>query len=198
MIAPEVQHRITYFKRYRMEIDLQEGLPCWDLPQGYFFVPWDEALLPLHAEVKFHCFIDEIDATVFPSLGSRQGCSRLMREIRQKPGFCPEATWLLATPSETCGTVQGVCDRTGLGAIQNLGITRSHRGKGLGKSLLLQSLAGFRRQGASRVFLEVTSQNDLAIRLYRNLGFRSRKTLYKAVDALAFLEPSSPDPGWFL
>jgi ribosomal protein S18 acetylase RimI-like enzyme len=197
MIVSDV-HRITYFKRFRMEVDLQQGLPgVPELPAGYFFVPWDEALLPLHAEVKFQSFVEEIDATVFPSLGSRQGCGRLMREIRQKPGFCAGATWLLANREETCGTVQGVCDRQ-VGAIQNLGITPSHRGKGLGKALLVQALQGFRRAGAQRVYLEVTSENDLAIRLYRNLGFRCRKTLYKAVDALAALEPASPDPGWFL
>src|SRR5271156_6287260 len=89
---------VTYFKRYRMEIDLLQSLPSLaELPAGYFFVPWDEALLPLHAEVKYRCFLEEIDAVVFPSLSSRQGCSRLMREIRQKSGFCAEATWLVAT-----------------------------------------------------------------------------------------------------
>jgi ribosomal protein S18 acetylase RimI-like enzyme len=34
----------------------------------------------------------------------------------------------------------------------------------------------------------VTAQNDSAIRLYRRLGFRCRKTLYKAVDAEASLQ----------
>lgn len=198
MIAADVQ-RITYFKRFRMEIDLRQVLPpAWALPAEYFLVPWDEALLPLHAEVKFQSFVDEIDAVVFPSLGSRQGCTRLMKEIRQKPGFCPEATWLIANREETVGTVQGVRDISGAGAIQNLGVKRSHRGKGLGKALLLQALDGFRSRAVPRVYLEVTSQNDLAIRLYRQLGFRCRKTLYKAVDALAALESTSSDPGWFL
>src|SRR5436190_17710089 len=98
MIAPDLTHSITYFKRFRMEIDLRDPLPAvGDLPAGYFFVPWDEGLLSMHAEVKFQSFIEEIDTRVFPSLGSRQGCSRLMREIRGKAGFCPEATWLIAT-----------------------------------------------------------------------------------------------------
>jgi len=185
MIAPDAPASVTYFKRYRMEIDLLQSLPTLaELPVGYFFVPWDEALLPLHSEVKFRCFLEEIDAVVFPSLATRQGCSRLMREIRQKSGFCPEATWLIATREETCGTVQGVREASGIGAIQNLGVTREHRGKGLGKALLLQALHGFRCRGLQRVHLEVTSKNDLAIQLYRNLGFRCRKTIYRAVDPL--------------
>ena len=47
------------------------------------------------------------------------------------------------------------------------------------------ALHGFRRAGVGRVFLEVTAQNDAAIRLYHGLGFRRRKTVYKAVDTAA-------------
>ena len=199
MIASDAATGVTYFKRYRMEIDLLQSLPALaELPAGYFFVAWDEALLPLHAEVKYRSFVEEIDSTVFPSLSSRPGCTRLMNEIRRKAGFCSEATWLIATREETCGTVQGVREPSGFGAIQNLGITRQHRGKGLGKALLLQSLHGFRCAGVQRVHLEVTSQNGLAIQLYRNLGFRCRKTIYRAVDVLAGVEAGQQESGWLL
>ncbi len=184
MIASDPSSSVIYFKRYRMDVDLLQTLPTLaELPPGYFFVGWDEGLLAQHAEVKYRCFLEEIDAVVFPSLATRQGCARLMREIRAKPGFCPEATWLIATRDETCGTVQGVREGRGGGAIQNLGVTRQHRGQGLGKALLLQALHGFRCRGVQRVHLEVTAQNGLAIQLYRNLGFRCRKTIYRAVDA---------------
>jgi ribosomal protein S18 acetylase RimI-like enzyme len=198
MIASDASS-VIYFKRYRMEIDLLQSLPALaELPTGYFFVGWDEALLPLHAEVKFRSFVEEIDSTVFPSLATRQGCSRLMKEIRHKAGFCAEATWLIATREETCGTVQGVREQSGFGAIQNLGITRQHRGKGLGKALLLQALHGFRCAGVQKVHLEVTSQNGLAIQLYRNLGFRCRKTIYRAVDAMSGTAPEQQESGWLL
>jgi ribosomal protein S18 acetylase RimI-like enzyme len=58
----------------------------------------------------------------------------------------------------------------------------AHRGRGLGTALLLKALEGFRRRGLGRAFLEVTAQNVAAVQLYRRLGFRCRKTLYKAVD----------------
>jgi ribosomal protein S18 acetylase RimI-like enzyme len=173
---------IAYFKRFRMEMDLHDAPPVPPLPAVFYWVPWDESLLELHAEVKFHCFHDEIDATVFPSLGDRVGCSCLMNEICRKPGFLPQATWLLACEGGYCGTVQGVRDRSGLGAVQNLGVTPAFRGRGFGSALLLQALQGFRRAGLGRAFLEVTAQNDGAIRLYRRLGFRCRKTIYKAVE----------------
>ena len=182
---------IAYFKRFRMEVDLNELPPLSPLPEGYCWLPWDEALLEAHADAKFRSFYEEIDAIVFPSLSSLDGCQHLMREISRKHGFCPEATWLIACSEGYCGTVQGVRERSGLGAIQNLGITPAHRGRGLVRALLLQALHGFRRAGLGRAFLEVTAQNEGAIRLYRRLGFRCRKTLYKAVDTSHSFQPEA-------
>lgn len=180
---------LTYFKRFRMEIDLgglTPGTP-W-LPPGYRFVPWDASLLPAHAETKYQSFRCELDANVFPCLGDFDGCVRLMQEISQKEGFLGEATWLVVYGSqqEFCGTIQGIRDRSGMGAIQNLGITPEHRNRGIGTSLLFQSLHGFRRAGLRRVFLEVTAQNEGAIKLYRRLGFYRSRTVYKAVEVAPF------------
>jgi RimJ/RimL family protein N-acetyltransferase len=185
MIPQTEARRISYFKRFRMEIELFDAPAAVVLPPGYALLPWQEDQVEQHAEVMFRSFHDEVDATVFPSLGDRQGSVSLMNEIRRKPGFLPEATWLLASPEGYCGSVQGVRERIGLGAIQNLGITLPHRGRGLGTALLLQALHGFRRAGLGRAFLEVTAQNDAAVRLYRRVGFRRRKTVYKAVEVRA-------------
>ncbi len=172
---------VTYFKRFKMEIDLYDVPPIPPLPPGFYWVAWDPSLVALHAEVKYHSFHEEIDASVFPSLSNRHGCHYLMNDISRRPGFVPEATWLLAEPRGYCGTVQGVRERYGMGAIQNLGVIPSHRGRGLGTALLLKALHGFRQVGLGRAFLEVTAQNEAAVRLYRRIGFRCRKTLYKAV-----------------
>jgi ribosomal protein S18 acetylase RimI-like enzyme len=108
-----------------------------------------------------------------------------MTEIAGRSGFVPQATWLLehwpsdARKPEFCGTIQGVADGN-LGAIQNVGVTASHRGRGLGTVLMWQSLAGFRQAGIERVYLEVTAQNRGACRLYRRLGFQPTKVVYKA------------------
>jgi ribosomal protein S18 acetylase RimI-like enzyme len=184
MIASGEQRRISYFKRYRMEIDLYDSPPPATLPDGYTLVRWQPELLERHAEVLYYSFCDEIDAKVFPSLGNRQGCLSLMGEISRKPGFLPEATWLVAHGEDYCGTIQGIRERTGQGAIQNVGITWAHRRKGLGSALLMQALHGFRRAGLGRAFLEVTAQNELAVQLYWRLGFRRRRTVYKAVEVM--------------
>ena len=178
----------TYFKRYRMEHGLTGRDFSRPAPEGYYFWRWKVSLLDAFAEAKYLSFRDEIDANVFPCLGELDGCRRLMTEISQKPGFLPEATWLAVyqpterSEPEYCGTVQGIRSRNGMGSIQNLGITPPHRDCGLGTSLLFQALEGFRRTGLKRVFLEVTAQNDGAIRLYHRLGFTTVKTVFKTVE----------------
>ena len=180
---------LTYFKRYRMEMDLAEPLfPEPALPRDYRFVPWERSLLETHADTKYRCFFAEIDANVFPCLGEADGCLQLMDEISQKDGFLAGATWLIRFDepgrrmADHCGTIQGIRDRSGMGSVQNLGITPEHRGCGLGTCLLNKALSGFRAAGLRRVFLEVTAQNAGAVRLYRRIGFRKVRTVYKAVE----------------
>ncbi len=173
---------ITYYKRFRMEIDLGGPSDPPPLPERFAWVGWDETLLDRHAEVKYLSFRDEIDASVFPCLGDRYGCQRLMREIRRKPGFLGEATWLILSPEGFIGTVQGVMDRGPIGAIQNVGVVPAYRGHGLGRALVRKALGGFIRAGLRRAYLEVTAENSSAVKLYREVGFRRAKTLYKAVD----------------
>jgi hypothetical protein len=180
---------VTYFKRYRMEIDLAgRDFSGAVAPPGYLLLPWDAALLEAHAEVKYRAFCGEIDANVFTCLSSYAGCLRLMDEIVRKPRFLAEATWLAVYrhggEADYCGTVQGIQDTSGLGAIQNLGITPEHRGTGLGTVLMHRSLDGFRRMGLRRAYLEVTAQNDGAIRLYERMGFCRCRTAYKAVEVV--------------
>jgi hypothetical protein len=182
---------LTYFKRYRMQVDLtRTAHPQPQLPLGYGFAPWSPELLESYADTKYRSFRMELDSHVFPCLGDVDGCRRLMQEISLKEGFLSEATWLVAwhgspgKPPEYCGTIQGIRDEHGWGSVQNVGTTPEHRGRGIGTCLVLQSLQGFRDAGLRRVCLEVTAQNTRAIRLYRRLGFRKVRTLYKAVEVV--------------
>jgi hypothetical protein len=90
---------ISYFKRYRMEVELAELPAVPPLPAGHSWLPWDETLLDAHADVKFQCFQDEVDAIIFPNLGNRDGCRRLMAEIRRRPGRSAAAAPCRASPS---------------------------------------------------------------------------------------------------
>jgi len=180
---------LTYFKRFRMEYDLSgEMFARPEMPRGYWLFAWDDRLQEAHGTAKYESFRFELDANVFPCLGDSEGCHRLIRDIVSRSGFLPEATWLIGTQSplqkrfEYCGTIQGIRDDRDIGSIQNLGITPTHRGRGLGCLLLWQALEGFRSQGLRRASLEVTAQNTRALGLYQRLGFRTVRTVYKAID----------------
>jgi ribosomal protein S18 acetylase RimI-like enzyme len=178
---------VTYFKRFRMEIDLRDQrIGPILLPGGYRLIAWQPDWISEHAEAKYHSFRHEIDADVFSCLSELNGCYRLMEEISLKEGFLPEATWLAAYEGahdiEYCGTIQGIRVTHRYGAIQNVGITPEHRGRGIGTALIQASLCGFQQVGLPRAYLEVTAQNERAVRLYKRLGFRRTKTLFKAVE----------------
>ena len=183
---------LTYFKRYRMEIDLTgRDLARPALRPGYRFVAWSQSLLEGHAKAQYLSFRDEIDANVFPCFGDLAGCRRLIEEITQKGGFLPAATWLAIHDGsgrkgeEFCGTIQGVRDHQGMGSVQNVGIAPHHRNQQVGTALLFRALQGFVEAGLTRVHLEVTAQNEAAIRLYRRLGFIQVKTVFKAAEVVS-------------
>ncbi|QDU20901.1 GNAT family N-acetyltransferase [Urbifossiella limnaea] len=192
--------RIEYYKRYRMELDLRRPptgaadesghILRATLPAGCHWLPWHDSLLGTHAEVKALSFLDELDTAVFPCLGSLAGCHDLMTAIRTRPGFCPQATWLVGTTPDHAalargcvGTIQGLIDDAGHGGVQNIGVLPELRGRGIGRALLLKALAGFAAVGVKRVFLEVTALNEPAVRMYRSIGFRCTRTTYRGVPA---------------
>lgn len=183
---------VTYFKRYRMELRLDDrpALPddSGEIGEGFRLLPWSPKLLTRHAEVKWASFRDEIDAHVFPCLGDLDGCRQLMREISSRKNFVPQATWLACRESsfgndmQLCGTIQGLLSSAREGAIQNVGVHPECRDLGIGTALLTRALDGFRQVGCRYVNLEVTVQNTAAIRLYERFGFRHVETLFKIAE----------------
>jgi ribosomal protein S18 acetylase RimI-like enzyme len=195
LIAPIIQHDVRYFKRFRMEIDLVPPLPpVPSLASEFRWTPWSDDLLEAHARVKQQVFADEIDGLVFPNLVCKDGCIRLMREIRNRWGFRRDATWLIAHGDAFIATIQGVSERGGIGAIQNVGVIPEYRGRGLGRTLVLKALHAFRDAGLALGRLEVTADNAAAVGLYRRLGFRYRKTLFKICDPMALV----PSGDWLI
>jgi ribosomal protein S18 acetylase RimI-like enzyme len=180
---------LTYYKRYRMELNLRRTvLREARLSKDYVWAAWDAGLSWAHATAKYESFVGDVDSEVFPSLGDRTACAKLMDAISGHSGFVPQSTWLVQfigsefrgpTP---CGTIQGLRISPTYGQIQNVGVSPLHRGVGLGRALVLRCLAGFQSVGVTRVQLEVTAANRHAVELYRSLGFSLAHTSYREVD----------------
>ena len=185
-----------YVRRFRMVIDLRSTpLPVARLPEEYHWIGWNSSLTTRHADVKYACFQSERDSDVFPCLGSMAGCHQLMHDIAMHESFLPETTWMIGYRPEAgncffdddfhsidCATIQGIATNKTIGSIQNVGVLADHRGLGLGRSLVLKSLHGFRSKIIKRVILEVTAENRPAVDLYKSIGFCVVRTMYKAVN----------------
>ena len=178
-----------FVRRVRMEA-ATAGAPLPEAPAEFRLAPWRPDRADDHAAAKFDAFAGEPDALLFPALATARGCRALMADIARQPLFVPEATWLAVRrggsvsgggEGEAVGTVQGIGGTRGVGAVQNVGVVPECRGLGLGRALLARSLRGFAARGYRRVYLEVTADNAAALAVYRSLGFRPVRTLFKPV-----------------
>jgi ribosomal-protein-alanine N-acetyltransferase len=59
--------------------------------------------------------------------------------------------------------------------VKDLAVAAPARQRGIGRSLLVQSLAALAVEGASLVKLEVRESNDPAQALYRDVGFETAR-----------------------
>jgi len=65
-----------------------------------------------------------------------------------------------------------ICGRSGRdGYVQRLAVASTHRGQGLGRALTLDGLRWLKRWKASSASVNTYVGNDVALRLYRSLGF---------------------------
>jgi len=149
----------AYFKRFRMEFDLTRGRLGPDLPAGFRMVRWNAALIDAHARTKYACFRDEIDAIVFPCLGDLEGCRRLMREISNKSGFSPCATWLVARGGTPTDSHQPGASHGGLESqASSRGVLEQASSRGV---LEQASSRGVLEQASSRGVLEQASSRGV-------------------------------------
>ena len=79
--------------------------------------------------------------------------------------------WVARRDERPVGWVVGRVFSDGRGWVEQIAVARSARGLGLGRALLLHSLAELRSQGATSLALGVQAANEHAIGLYRDVGF---------------------------
>ncbi len=177
-----------------MEISLDQWVcPPVKVPLGFEMTPWSTGLLESHGTAIYESFKDSIDSQLFITFTQKTRCIGFMKDLVSRSNFLPSTTWLLRERTgNTCarmlhlsngynlaGTIQGVIKPGFIGGIQNVGILPSYRGQHLSKLLINYSLWGYQRAGLKIVELEVTAENEVAICLYKKMGFRICQVLEK-------------------
>lgn len=63
------------------------------------------------------------------------------------------------------------------GHIVSVAVLPPHRGKGIGKALIIKAMENMQLYNAKQCFLEVRATNTTAINLYKKLGFQITRTI---------------------
>ena len=63
------------------------------------------------------------------------------------------------------------------GHVVSVAVFDQHRGKGIGKALMLEGINGVLSRKSDEIYLEVRVSNTQAVRMYQNLGFQIKSRL---------------------
>ena len=154
-------------RRFRqMEIEVERGLGAPTPPSGIELRRLDpESDLPVAHRVLQEAFEDHWDhsPTTFEEF--------LDRSVRQDD-FDP-TLWIIAFDAgEPVGVLYGAAD-SDRGWVADLGVLRSHRGRGIATALLQESFVEFERRGLPLVRLNVDSDSLTgAVALYERVGMQ--------------------------
>lgn len=98
------------------------------------------------------------------------------REIfASQPQFDPNGLFFIIKEGEYIATALAWFDEVGkrdIGRVHWVGVKEGHRGKGLGKAVVLAVLHYLRSRGAQKAILDTQEYRKPAIRLYESLGFK--------------------------
>jgi len=151
---------------WHMEVELERGLQATNPPSGIELRRLDpESDLPAAYRILEEAFEDHWDFSPMPYE------EFLDRSVHQDD-FDP-ALWIIAVDAEEPVGVLYGNEHTDRGWVAELGVLRSHRGRGIATAMLRESFAEFERRGLARVRLNVDSDNLTgAVSLYERVGMR--------------------------
>ena len=158
------------FSHQRSAFDLQRGI---DPPLAP--AVWPDAVTvaryrPGEDDAAVHALI-YVEAAWAEVPGHTQRSLEAWRSLIT-PGYCG---WVARREGRPVGWVLGRVYSDGRGWVEQLAVARSARRQGLGRALMLHSLAELRSLGATSLATGVQGANENAIGLYRDIGFELQR-----------------------
>ena len=151
---------------WHMEIDLEAPRPRPDLSPGI-------SIAPLHLERDE----PDIHRVLEVSFAQHWGFAstpyeKWLDESVRKPWFDAALSFVARSEGEAVGALVGRVDH-GRGFVDDLGVLKEQRGRGIGAALLDTAFAAFEQRGLARARLNVDAGNETgAVRLYERVGMR--------------------------
>ena len=166
----KVEHALTSLgfalarRSYEMGMDLDPAFPRPEPPPGVTVRAWNR-------ERDTDAVVTIITEAFTDHHGDAGGPENVAHFLESED-IRHDLTFLAVDDDGPMGVVVSM-DRAGAGYVSSLGVLRRARGRGVGRALLLTSLAGFAATGATRAGLDVDAENlSGATRLYESVGLR--------------------------
>ncbi len=173
----------TLFPRRFLELDLAEGLPVaakeHSVPDTVQLAQWSESEYHRAAELIHLAYSGHIDAQVNDQYRTLHGSLRFLHNIVRFPGcgvFSADASWVMRERETGALVGMVLCSDVGDGVahVTQLCVAPRYRGRKLARLLMRHCAEHLAEKGFEAVTLTVTEANVAAMRLYEELGFRTR------------------------
>ena len=191
LLHPHGMHREPFersgfqlYPRLFLEMNLRNIDPSLVLAQdeiewagGGRYRRWVASDFDLAPQVITSSYAGHIDSEINDQYLSASGTQRFLHNIVRFPGcgiFEPEASWVLADPSDHKLYGLLLCSRVSaeIGHVTQICVLPEFQGKGVGRKLLELCSASMQIPGCEAITLTVTEQNLAAVGLYQKLGYR--------------------------
>ena len=167
------------FPRLFLEAGLHGYLPPRALAPHVTIAPWSLQLQEATGRLMALSYEGHIDAEINDQYRSAVGARRFLTNIVQYPGcgtFYAPASFASFAGDALCGASLASLVAPDVGHITQVCVSPSHKGTGLGYELVRRSMDALLRHGCRSVSLTVTAANEAAVRLYRKMGFATRRS----------------------
>ncbi len=156
------------------------------LQAGLRLEKWNERQMPQVADLIHLAYANHVDGEINDQYRSRAGAMKFLKNIVMMPGcgqFETQASFVLreVASEHIVAVVLTSMVAPGVGHTTQVCVLPGFQGHGLGRRLMLESLAALRKIGATELSLTVTCANMGAVKLYESLGFRVVKVFAAGV-----------------
>jgi len=176
---PPAAAYVGAFERNFMRVDLRQA----DLGDGQVLRPmyidkWSEHYQDSAAALIAEAYQGHVDSRINDQYRTQPGARRFLSNIVQYPGcgaFFRPASYVAfdAVTHRLCGISLASLVAPEAGHITQICVSHAVRGTGIGHALLRQSLLTLRDLGCRSASLTVTASNNVAVKLYEDMGFET-------------------------